>query len=74
MRRTVEYLNRFGDALHVGKLPESRCWRALGPDYEAQQAVITIFPDDAEFRRAVAETMPEGSYRIVVKDIRGLAP
>lgn len=72
MRLTVRYLNVFDEALYHGRIPVGP-WRALGPDYDAEQAVITIYPDDDVFRRAVEATMPADSYRIVVEDIRGIA-
>lgn len=69
---TIRLLNTFGEAFHSGRIP-TRCWRATAPDYSAQQILITIFPDDAEFRRAVAEVLPQGRYRIEVADRRGVA-
>jgi hypothetical protein len=72
MRLTIKHLNRFDEALHHGRIPVGP-WRSLSPDYQAEQAVITIHPDDAEFRSAVAAVMPEGSYRIVVEDLWSFA-
>jgi hypothetical protein len=72
MRRTVEFLNLFDAAFYGGQIPTGP-WRSLGPDYELEQAVITIFPDDADFRRAVAVAMPDGSYRIEVSNVQGYA-
>jgi hypothetical protein len=71
-RRTVEYLNTFDSAFYSRQIPTGP-WRSLGADYESQQAVITIFPDDPDFRRAVAAVMPEGSYRVVVDNVQGYA-
>jgi hypothetical protein len=68
MRPTLELLNRFGEVFHRGRIP-THCWRSTGPDYEAQQVVLTIYPDDAAFREAVAAVMPAHGYRIVVENI-----
>lgn len=72
-RPTIELLNRFGTAFHGGRIPR-RCLRGTGPDYTAEQVILTIFPDDPDFRRAVAEVMPEGSYRIRVLNVHARAP
>jgi len=69
---TIQLLNTFGEAFHAGQIPTG-CWRSTGPDYNNEQIVITIFPDDADFRSAVAEVMPPGSYRINVEDRRLIA-
>jgi hypothetical protein len=71
-RRTVEYLNMFNAAFYSGQIPTGP-WRSLGADYELEQVVITIFPDDSDFRRAVAAVMPDGSYRLVVRNVLGYA-
>ena len=70
-RPTIELLNAFGEAFHDGRVP-THCWRSTGPDYDAQQVVITIFPDDLGFRDAVAAVLPVGTYRIEVDDIQFL--
>lgn len=71
-RRTVAYLDTFEEARCGGGIP-TQCFQSLSPDYEAEQAVITIYPDSPDFRSAVEGAMPEGSYRIVVENIRHVA-
>jgi hypothetical protein len=71
MRPTLELLNRFGEAFYSGRIPTGS-WRSTGPDYAAQQVVLTIFPEDAAFREAVAAVLPADSYRIVVDDVHGI--
>jgi hypothetical protein len=66
---TIQLLNIFGEAFYSGQIPK-HCWRGTGPDYENEQIILTIYPDDTEFRSAVAAVMPQGSYRINVSDIR----
>lgn len=71
-RLTIELLNSFDAALMTGQIP-TRCYRGSGPDYEANQVEIVIFPDDDSFRKAVAAVLPSGSYRIEVSDLRHMA-
>src|SRR3954469_20039970 len=71
-RPTIERLNAFDAAFFSGRIPR-RCYRGHGPDYDPQQVEIIIFPDDEEFRAAVAAAMPSGSYRIDVSDLRNIA-
>jgi hypothetical protein len=58
----------FGEAFYAGQISK-HCWRSTGPNYENEHTVLTIYPDDAEFRSAVTAVMPKGSYRINVSDI-----
>jgi hypothetical protein len=66
-RPTLAALNTFLSALYGGELPRES-WRSTGPDYDLGQIVITIYPDDQPFRKAVATTLPAEAYRIVVED------
>lgn len=69
-RPVIRTLNQFVLARADGRIPADVVTSA-GPDYAAGQAVFYIPEENNELRRAMAEVLPEGSYRIVVQPVYG---
>ena len=69
-RPVIRTLNAFAAAEADGRVPAGVA-TAGGPDYPARQAVFYIPGENEAFRRAVAEVLPAGAYRIEVRGVYG---
>ncbi|MEA2314839.1 MAG: hypothetical protein QOI03_1531 [Solirubrobacteraceae bacterium] len=65
-------IRQFVSALDDGRIPRAP-FRACSPHPTREAILISIYQDDEQFRRAVADLLPPESYEVQIEDVIGLA-